>query len=228
MQGERRNLARAMIVTCTNCSKRYLVDAHALGAAGRNVRCAGCGNTWFLAPPPEAMAAALAPPAIDIEPERRERRVQLPAVKRQRSRSPLLGWGLVLVVIVAGIWGLVAARGYIMNIWPPAAKLYAMVGLRPTGDLGLSIKFAVSRKEENDQPEVAVDGQVTNISTVTRDVPKLHVALHDGDDHELQSVDVAVADQRLLPGGSVPFHATILQPAKAATTVVVSFPGLGE
>jgi predicted Zn finger-like uncharacterized protein len=228
MQGERRNLARAMIVTCTSCSKRYLVDARALGASGRNVRCAGCGNTWFQATPPEAMAAALAPPAIDIEPERRERRVQLPAVKRQRRRSPLLGWALAVLVIVAGIWGLVAARGYVMSVWPPAAKLYAMVGLGPAGDLGLSIKFAVSRKDENDQPVVAVDGQVTNVSLVTRDVPKLHVALHDNDDHELQSVDVEVPDQRLLPGASVPFHATIAQPAKAATTVVVSFPGLGQ
>jgi hypothetical protein len=131
-------------------------------------------------------------------------------------------------VIVAGIWGLVAARGYVMSVWPPAAKLYAMVGLGPAGDLGLSIKFAVSRKDENDQPVVAVDGQVTNVSLVTRDVPKLHVALHDNDDHELQSVDVEVPDQRLLPGASVPFHATIAQPAKAATTVVVSFPGLGQ
>ena len=217
-----------MIVTCTNCSKRYLVDARALGASGRNVRCAGCGTTWFLAPPPEAMAAALAPPAIDIEPERRERRVQLPAVKRQRRRSPLLGWALAVLVIVAAISGLVTARGYVMNVWPPAAKLYAMVGLGPAGDLGLSIKFAVSRKDENDQPVVAVDGQVTNVSLVTRDVPKLHVALHDSDDHELQGVDVTVADQRLLPGASAPFHATIAQPAKAATTVVVSFPGLGE
>jgi predicted Zn finger-like uncharacterized protein len=220
-----------MIVTCTSCSKRYLVDARALGASGRNVRCASCGNTWFLAPAPDAGAElALPPAAIDIEAERRERRVQLPAVKRSRGRGALIGWSLaVVVMIVAGVWGLVVARAYVVGVWPPAAKLYTMIGYGPTiADLGLRVKFTVSRKDENDQPVVAVDGDVTNVSAVTRDVPKLHVALHDGNDRELQGVDVAVTDQRLLPGASVPFHASIAQPAKAATTVVVSFPGLGD
>jgi len=219
-----------MIVTCTSCSKRYLVDARALGASGRNVRCAGCGNTWFLAPPPdEAFPAAILPSAIDVEPERRERRVQLPAVKPSRGRFQLVAWGIVAVAIVAGVWGLVGERSYVMSVWPPAAKLYTMIGYGPTiADLGLRVKFSVSRKDENDQPVVAVDGEVTNVSTLTRDVPTLHVALHDGGDHELQGVDVAVTDQRLLPGASAPFHATIAQPAKAATTVVVSFPGLSD
>jgi predicted Zn finger-like uncharacterized protein len=219
-----------MIVTCTSCSKRYLVDARALGASGRTVRCAGCGNTWFLAPSPDAAAELAPPPAeIDIEAERRERRVQLPAVKRSRGRGGLIGWTLAVIVIVAGVWGLVVERAYVMNAWPPATKLYAMIGYGPTiADLGLRVKFAVSRRDENDQPVVAVDGDVTNVSTVTRDVPKLHVALHDGNDRELQGVDVAVTDQRLLPGASIPFHTTIAQPAKAATTVVVSFPGLGD
>jgi predicted Zn finger-like uncharacterized protein len=220
-----------MIVTCTSCSKRYLVDARALGASGRNVRCAGCGNTWFLAPAPDAAAELALPPAeIDIEAERRERRVQLPAVKRSRGRGALIGWSLVAVVmIIAGVWGLVVARAYVIGVWPPAAKLYTMIGYGPSiADLGLRVKFTVSRKDENDQPVVAVDGDVTNVSTVTRDVPKLHVALHDGNDRELQGVDVAVTDQRLLPGASIPFHTTIAQPAKAATTVVVSFPGLGD
>jgi len=220
-----------MIVTCTSCSKRYLVDARALGASGRNVRCAGCGNTWFLAPPPDAAAPLedAAPLPIDIDAERRERRVQLPAVKKSRGYGALIGWGLVVVVLVGGVWGLVVARAYVVSVWPPAARLYSMIGYKPTiDDLGLRVKFSVARKDENDQPVVAVDGEVTNISTVTRDVPKLHVALHDSSDHELQGVDVAVTDQRLLPGASIPFHTSIAQPAKAATTVVVSFPGLGD
>ena len=220
-----------MIVTCTSCSKRYLVDARALGASGRNVRCASCGNTWFLAANPDAVPGDLAPaaPAIDIEAERRERRVQLPAVKSSRTRTPLIAWGLLAAVIVAAVWGLIFERAYVMSVWPPATKLYGMIGYGPTiADLGLSIKFSVSRRDENDQPVVAVDGQVSNVSAIARDVPKLHVALHDGNDRELQGVDVDMADQRLLPGASAPFHATILQPAKAATTVVVSFPGLGD
>ncbi|HEX6843001.1 MAG TPA: hypothetical protein VF113_15800, partial [Stellaceae bacterium] len=59
--------------------------------------------------------------------------------------------------------------------------------------------------------------------TVARDVPKLKIALRDGNDKELQAMTIAVTDQRLLPGASVPFHTVITHPNEAATGVVVSF-----
>ena len=64
-----------MILTCSNCGKRYVVDPRALGTPGRRVRCANCQHTWFEAAPeealpsielpplPEAPVAALLPPA---------------------------------------------------------------------------------------------------------------------------------------------------------------------
>ncbi len=45
-----------MIITCSVCSTHYAVDPSALGATGKTVRCANCGNTWnqqpVTAPPP--------------------------------------------------------------------------------------------------------------------------------------------------------------------------------
>ena len=220
-----------MIVTCSTCSKRYLVDSRALGAAGRNVRCAACGNTWFQTPPEDAPQFALAsepaaPSSSPAETERRGARAQLPAVPPPRGRSPLIGWGIAAVVVITIVAGVIFGQPYIMSAWPPAAKLYAMIGRAPTmADLGLRVKFSVSRNVENGVPIVAVDGDVTNVSAIAREVPKLRVALHDGNDHELQAVDVAVTDQRLLPGASMPFHTTISEPSEAATTVVATFAG---
>jgi predicted Zn finger-like uncharacterized protein len=43
-----------MILTCPQCATRYQVDGAKFPAAGRNVRCAKCGNLWHqLGPVPE-------------------------------------------------------------------------------------------------------------------------------------------------------------------------------
>ncbi|MGH6951131.1 MAG: MJ0042-type zinc finger domain-containing protein, partial [Vitreimonas sp.] len=53
-----------MILTCTSCSTRYYADAAAIGPAGRTVRCAACGFSWFAEPHLELRAGADAPPRL--------------------------------------------------------------------------------------------------------------------------------------------------------------------
>ncbi len=45
-----------MILTCPNCSTRYLAKPEAIGENGRTVRCSKCSNTWFVAAEPDVVA----------------------------------------------------------------------------------------------------------------------------------------------------------------------------
>jgi hypothetical protein len=154
--------------------------------------------------------------------------MQLPmAPKRRRVTWVGLGWVALILVLVLGGVGAVLARDQVVAQWPPAARLYAMVGMPVTvpGD-GLKLtKITPSRGTENGQPALIIEGEVTNVSNVALDVPKLRATLRDSNERELQSWTFSATESRLLPGASVPFRSSVTNPSDAATGVVVTFAG---
>jgi predicted Zn finger-like uncharacterized protein len=213
-----------MIVTCPACTTRYLVDPRALGDAGRVVRCANCSKTWHQTPP-EDLPRQLDIAPVDVVPNFITGRPQLPALARRRRLSPatVASAVLVLVLVSAAIAG-IAAREEVVAAWPPAIRLYSMIGLavQPPG-IGLELrKTTPVFTTENGVRTLVVEGEVANISQIARDVPTLKVVLRDRDGAELQALHFDVAEQRLLPGASVPFRTSIPQPNPAATSVLVT------
>lgn len=214
-----------MILTCSACSTRYLVDPTALGGAGRRVRCAHCGHVWHQPPPVDA-PRPVEPPPLEAK---AEGRIQLPALRPPPPRSHGAVWVVAVLVLVALGVGVAWERESIVEMWPVSAKLFAIVGLRtsPPGS-GLNLRIeTTARATTNGIPELVVDGVVENTSSIARPVPRLKVILRDSAEHELQSHTFSVSQQRLLPGASVPFHTTVDQPADAATQVAVTFAGSG-
>src|ERR1700757_3844180 len=130
-----------MILSCSVCRTRYLVDERALhGRAGRIVRCANCGHTWHQKAPPElpageGAARITAPriePALEVPP--RPAGVYTPTLEApprgllpppRRRRWVVIRWLLLAVLFALAILaGLMLARSAVVAIWPPAARLY--------------------------------------------------------------------------------------------------------
>ncbi len=63
-----------MLLVCPSCRTRYVVPDSAIGAEGRQVRCANCKHSWFqgvtlppIAPAPPVVAPPVAPPRADAD-----------------------------------------------------------------------------------------------------------------------------------------------------------------
>jgi predicted Zn finger-like uncharacterized protein len=228
-----------MIVSCPVCRTRYRVDDESLrGQSGRTVRCTHCGHTWHQAAPPEpaeksgdaANGVGRIEPALEVPP-RPATALEIPPGPRAfpepprrggRSRWRALRWLVVAVVLaLAVLAGVVAARGAIVALWPPAARFYALAGFpaEPPGG-GLKIeKLAPSRTPDG----LMIEGDIANGAKTTQDLPRLRVALRDSAEKEVQFKIIDPPRSRLPPGAVAHFKTPFDHPDEAATGVVVTF-----
>lgn len=227
-----------MIVTCPNCAKRYGLSDESVGAHGRKVRCANCGHIWWQNPPNSSndddndefdfedgglnSAASQAAPA----PHSRGAAKPKSKGKAGRSRGGVLGWATFVVFlagIVAGGW---AARGEIVNLWPPAALLYDKIGIpvEPPGT-GLRIQNVRSeQKLEGGSPVLMVEGQVVNVSDRVRAVPRLRAISLDSAGQPSQDWLIDPSSTRLLPGEVAVFVHAQREPG-VVTQLQITFDG---
>jgi predicted Zn finger-like uncharacterized protein len=223
-----------MIVTCPECSTRYAVDPASIGEGGRRVRCIKCSHTWLQAPPddlPRPVAPESAPLAAPEEEYLQRRAARRPpprhAAQRRRKSSggAWVAW-LILLIVVGGV----AGGGYmfqkeIERIWPPAAHLYALVGLVPDPPgFGLDLRNVKSKEIADGARRVLqVEGQIVNTTDKVRDVPALKGVLLDQGERELQHWVFRARENRLLPGEAVTFQSEIVDPSPDAARLTIIF-----
>jgi predicted Zn finger-like uncharacterized protein len=236
-------LVYLMIVTCTACQTRYRLDEQELGGtAGRAVRCTNCGHIWHQAPlaieaptgkdssriAPAASEAAVTyehrPPAprLGVPP----RSQPAPALPRRVGRHGLAAFGRVLVIFLALLLVLallagIVARRRLSAMWPPAERFYVSIGL-PVESLGAGLvigKIAPARSSD----ALMVAGEIVNLESTPRDVPRLRVALRDAAEKEVQFEIVDPPKAQLQPGEVEHFSIPISHPVDTATGVVVTF-----
>jgi Protein of unknown function (DUF3426) len=124
---------------------------------------------------------------------------------------------LLLTVAVAAI----LVRRQIAAVWPSAARLYASTGQSATAPAsGLVIReITPSRTDAG----LTISGEIANLGSVARDVPRLRVTLQDAAEKEIRFELVDPPKTRLQPGEIAHFATSFAHPPDAATGVVVTF-----
>ena len=197
-----------MILTCNQCSRRYLISDTLFVNSARQVRCGGCGHTWVQE---YQSQTADAKPEITEEAFKPVTNAPLAVVKSAGSSYVSWGW-LGYWLSVLGIFAaLIIGRHEIVEHWPMSAKIYNALGLNvvlPGQDLQIKNLEAYV----NDNGQVVLKGQIVNVGKEQRSIPKMLVSFKGKDQAKSQhSAVYQIKQNTILPGEVINFETPAYQ-----------------
>ena len=145
-------------------------------------------------------------------------------LKKKGGMGKIIAIAAVAVVIALGA-GAYFGKSFVIDLWPGAKDIYAMVnfGGEELGK-GLDIRDVKSLREvESGVDILIVRGNVSNVSEQERMVPMIRVVLYDSNGEEVQSTLASPLKNRLPAGATTGFSAKISEPSALARRLEVTF-----
>lgn len=230
-----------MILTCSSCATRFLVDAAAIGPSGRHVRCARCQHGWFQEPADDLPRSvpltedASAPNPQDIRaraglgtplarPAPLRRGANLPALPRKRNRIvEAISWAALVLFAGCLAGGVYMFRNQIIKAWPQAAKLYVVLGVEtPVSKLRLTdVSFSQSTQEG--RPALIVKGVINNDNVTEIAAPLVLVKLRNAAGRDIFQWTYQLSEPILGPGAKTAFETSLADPPAEARNLEVTF-----
>lgn len=221
-----------MILTCPECETQYFADDATIGDHGRTVKCAACGNSWFVpgklgqnsdsVDTPESEEAKAAMGAHDAY------RKSVREKRRRKSRfAAVMSWGISAALFFGVGAATVLMRNDIVKVWPQSASAYTAVGL-DVNQFGLDFTETQHRRTfDGTTPILNVTGTVVNVSNTSQVSPDVRVGLRDDAGREVAHILTKIQPQQIQPGSTGTFVAILDSPPVEAYDLELSFVQIG-
>jgi predicted Zn finger-like uncharacterized protein len=233
-----------MILNCPACKTRYLVPDTAVGATGRQVRCAACKHSWFQDPPELVVAVnaelplatpvvypEVAPPPIQPPAWREPEPVAEPdydafahAPPFKPRTNPTRRW---TIAAVGAAVLLIAGAGAIQFFGTPT--IAAKLGI-PIGQFEVPLLLEVPLKPErqtlqNGNEMIAVVGKIINPTDTSQRVPDILAELRDAQGRVVYSWTISPPKRTISPRATTEFNSAEVNIPRGARALNLSFSG---
>lgn len=239
-----------MILTCPQCTTRYLLPAVVLAPDGHNVKCSNCEEVWFQIPDPEELAELQAsdvyevdaPPAESFEdfvdiPEGVRPDVELDQVHTDEDdtsaaiaasglKGMIGGYAAAACVFFAVLGVLVAAKTTMVGAWPPSAALYQMLGMSidaPGEGLVFDRIQAESQGMGERGEELMIAGKIINLTNKDQNLPVIEASLRSPTGTILESLYIEVPENKVPAESEIQFMQNYESTHEGAYDVSVRF-----
>ncbi len=231
-----------MLLICPACHTRYVVPDAAIGAAGRQVRCASCKHSWFQQGPELTLNGDLSadagaqtgsigtvpteePPPPPITPPRYDRAETAPRSSFAHEppfrprRNPARLW-TIAAVLFALLIGVVAISAWQFADFSGNGGAFAA----DEPALAIVLDAQQDRQTLTDGTEYfAASGTIVNGSAVEQKVPSLLVVLKDAQGRTVYSWTMKPPVRVLAPGGKAEFNEAKLDVPRSATELQIGW-----
>lgn len=189
-----------MILTCPECSTRYMAKPGTIDANGRSVRCARCQTVWFVEgvdadalalednktvlieaePDPQAELpfvpdAPISPSGVGAHTRLRDK-VDAERLSKRRRTIRLI-WAVPLAFLVAAASAAFIKRQAIVDRFPATATLYQAVGFDVKAN-GLDVRnLRTEMLVVDGETILRVTGEVRNLLSTAQTAPLLQLSL---------------------------------------------------